>query len=189
MTSLPRIFKDVTSVICHESRPSISKVAILLSRAYVIRARFKSYRSTYLSKNVFGPGGVLRGILAILYTCIILCNRLITALTRHNSKDFEQEAQYLANEVLAMYQQSDLSELNESSFLAQENCVAEATIATHKVWSREMQVYIRRGPGSSATIKRETFERWCSLLGRKTEPLSRSLLNCPRAPTYRWDRF
>ncbi|KAL7933844.1 hypothetical protein V8C35DRAFT_302573 [Trichoderma chlorosporum] len=173
--TIPTLFKDFTSVICHDPDPPLIVITRLVARAQKLRASLRNWYSTYIEPsgtpaNNPAFGNMYYDALIMYYICMIYSNRLNTSICLQDTPGIyklEEECQWFANIIISLHHREEsFSNRQGSLLLAQKLPIAEATIESGGAWKMQLslgynQDHIFKMPG-------ETFDYWCRLFGRKT---------------------
>lgn len=176
LASIPRLFKDVTKVICDGRYTPLAALAELISRAERTRSSLQNWYSSHIE-----PDGTPLNrscfckrydkVMTLFYICSIYSNRLSTCIYwtgTQGVEEIEQETQKFAKIIVSLFEEKAYSNFQSSLLLAQKLPIAEATIKSARVWKK--QLHHSKGQSQRLLFKmpKQTFEGWCSLLGRKT---------------------
>lgn len=178
---LPRLFNDVTKVICRvsDSELKLSIIDQLTVRALSLRSDLNKWRSSH-SKILDTASDAsqetvqfekLCRLLGIFSSCSIMVTRLITAIDHSHLKEIEEESQSFADSILQLQKRFEclVDKTSMILFLAQKALVAEATKATYQEWKEGREARVNDLGNVFFIIGRREFRRWCLLFGRKTD--------------------
>jgi hypothetical protein len=172
LIAIPRLFKDLTMVICHNHDPQHRVIVDLISRAQRIRISLHTWYADYISATVNGRPLISDQnykILVLYYITSIYSNRLNTCVHWKGTPgmvEMEAESQQFAGMVVSLYKEEAYRELRSCLLLAQKLPIAEATIQTGAEWSGELTA--SKSPAGLFMMPKQTFKHWCDLFGRKT---------------------
>ena len=176
--AIPSLFKDVSDAICNSKALDSHKISYLTSR---IRQLYKElsqwhqdyerlFRSTGL-QNIPGEGKWDKRleILGIYITSLIKINRLSLALNPLVDSEIEDRIQSLAHQIMRLEKKAYATNPRAALFLVYKTMVSQATIATEGDWRVKARIENGEEPiGPNGFIKKQIFENWCNLMGRKT---------------------
>lgn len=175
MLRIPRLFRDMTTVICSQASPSFTATADLISRARDLRMDLKDWYLTYIGPDdrpIVGTNPSLSDgsykLLVLFYLCSIYSNRLNTCINWTEASEIdeiEEQTQLFARTIERFCEGA--SSFQSSLILAQKLPIAEATIATGDEWQAQWQCRSRTMPGQLFRMPESTFSQWCKLFGRK----------------------
>jgi hypothetical protein len=174
LTSIPRLFRDITKAICQYLEPPLTTMVELMARARKVRVSLQNWHSRY-----FGPDETpahkhascktYSKRMILFYICSIYCNRLNTCIYQMGESDInevEEESQRFANIIVSLHNEEASSNDEGSVLLAQKVPIAEATINTGGRWKKQLS--LSNGQSQLYKMPKQTFKQWCSLFGRKT---------------------
>ena len=171
---IPRLFRDLTKIICDHADPPLPTVVDLISRARKLRLGLKNWYYSYIGPDdtpiigsSFGLGDGYYKLLVLFYLCSIYSNRLNTCMHWIGTPDIdemEEESQRFANAIVFFCKGE--TNLQSSMILAQKLPIAEATIETGEEWKQQWRCHSSR-QGQLFKMPKQSFRHWCSLFGRK----------------------
>lgn len=175
---MPGIFAEITNIVCQEKSLSQSAQARAIQTVRQFRKDLIQWSSTYCSyiltqgarQQRHRPDDKLVELLGTSLLLRIIASRLLGAISTAERAVLEDEALCLAKEVTTL--EKDMSSVNRraSFYLAQKARVANATLQTSGLWE-DTDIASTEGK----LIEKWKFERWCSLIPRKT---STKKVNC-----------
>ena len=177
LISIPRLFRERTRVICYDRqdvgsaaiRKSISDARQLRSSLQEWYKRFVSDKTAFtLHSNLYSRPQLSRQ-LVLYYVCTIYCNRLNTCTycweDLAEALKMEEESQLCASYIVSLNKEQLVhSKLQASLLLVQKLPLAEAVVASAEEWRDRMI----SGAQRIFVMPKQTFQRWCDLLGRTT---------------------
>ncbi|KAF2237719.1 hypothetical protein EV356DRAFT_510724 [Viridothelium virens] len=172
---VPGLMRRTTELVCSDKHVDPCDVERLLQEARDLRKRFQEWRFTYdcIMENRTRQTmrsceyNKARNLLAVCVTDLVLMARIIFALDPVNSSEMEDEAQAMGGLIVALEQEAATISVTAALFMTQKLAVAQAIMATEHDWRKATWQQITDGRGRKM-IDRQVFERWCTLLGRKT---------------------
>ena len=173
---VPGLLRRTTKLVCSEEKPEMSAVDCLLLEVRELRDRIQEWR--YLYDGIVGHClkcsitvselSKTRAVLAICVTDILLMNRCMLALDPAANWELEDQAQALAQFLVALEHEAAFTGFTAVLIISQKLGLAQAVVATEKDW-RRARWQKSEGLGGRRVIERRVFERWCSLMGRKVD--------------------
>jgi len=174
--TIPGIAKDVTSAVSQQLYINSPLVVEVTSQAHHIRTNLLSWHNTYM--NILGDSpsdictNTMEGdsrckIMGVYFSCLILSNRLIAALSPSERREREEEAQQLTRTIFELQKHIDLVRPQASLFVAQAVGLAHVTVATTQDWQESIESKQENRGWPEKVITRWRFERWCEAFGRK----------------------
>jgi hypothetical protein len=179
MASIPGLFRSVTTLVSSASSPTQSYIDTIRcqitqhrtslvywsQRFHIISSKYPYPAPPPTSLIGFPSKEVtlcdLRPYLFATYlSCVILMNRLLTALLPASSPALEIESQSLAGEILEILRHVSHNSPCGHLFMGQTVVTADATLRTAGDWNIAEKESI---------IDHKAFKRWNSLLGRKVD--------------------
>jgi hypothetical protein len=171
MTTVPRLFHDVTEVVCQQKPADAVTLNDLLVRAQDLNSRLRLWYLSYFDKNVEfeiqNPltDGYCKIVVFFCY-CAIFSNRLLIAIARSDNafiKEIENESRHFSACLLRFRKLPAFSNIQGALFVVRKCCLAEATLHTSAEWMSEQP---SKGSTPLPLVRRDAFERWCTLFYR-----------------------
>lgn len=174
--TIPGIMKVITSVVSQQLNIDSPLVMEVTNRAHQLRLNLLSWHSNY--RNVLGDGpsdictGTIEGdsrckIIGVYFSCLLLSNRLIAAVSPSEQRQREEEAQQLTTTIFDLQKHIVMRRPQASLFVVQAVGFAHVTRATTQDWQETTESKQENSGKPGKVITRWKFERWCELFGRK----------------------
>jgi hypothetical protein len=189
-SSVSSIFTDVQAFICNpdpnprasnsNSNSHVQTLSKLTTRTQAQRTALLQWRHNHhpLLSRPATEGTDILGytkcceISATYYTCMMMTNRLLAALSLPESQSLEQETQNMARRLVEMEREVGLLESHARVFMAQALLVARAMLATGEEWENNGRRMMDWREGRGGVVEGGAFERWCGLFGRRVGEVS-----------------
>ena len=177
--AVPRLFRDVTSLILDTQPEEVSTVTVeeLQARAQELRGALDAWHASNWGSAlhpIIGapPADGRCDTLVRYYAASMLCSRLVAAISWSNRQlvnEQEDEAQRMAQKLVSCWQrEKSYSNLQGAMYMGQKVRWAEATIGTHDDWRTNEIEGFDATNSRPAVIERAKFERWSKAMGRRT---------------------
>lgn len=176
LVRIPRLFRDLTTVICTPATPSLLTATEFIPRARKLRADLKTWYRTYIGPDetpIVGSdprlGDGFYKVLLMFYLCSIYSNRTISSFYWKGTSDIdeiEEETQRFARTIVSFCEGE--SDFQSSLILAQKLPIAEATLDNSEQWKQEWRCQNGCKQNELFKVPEYIFEQWCHRFGRKT---------------------
>ena len=175
--AIPGLFKDVTDAICNLKALTLHEIDHLTFRVRQLNSQLSQWHQKYEELIHYTnlqeiPGNMETDkrfeILAVYMTCSMKMKRLALALNPLAGSTIEDEAQSLADLIVGLEKRAYAENPRAAIFMVFKIAIVRATIATEGEW--RMSTFSGNGEehrGPTGLIKKQVFERWCNLMGRK----------------------
>ena len=180
---VPRLFAETEDAIYNPVEVGSAAIQKLSHRLYQLRKRcmnwLKNYKlllEDYCEDSLAQAGFNKRyETLGVGLGITIVLNRLILALNMNTAGKLEDDSQSLAHEVMQLEKRAYAANPRAGIFMAFKTIVARATIDTREEWQKCEYIGDKRVGTPHRTVSIKTWERWCSLKGRKINKIAQFL--------------
>jgi hypothetical protein len=168
---IPGYFKDVSYIICKPELPETPAVALTAAGLRELRLDLLAWYNRY-QQYVRDRPSILTGtinydnhckVISTYLSCILITNRLLTALSVVERSDLEAHSLQCADQAFKLQEEVSATSTQTSLFLAQTVGVATTVQMTTYDWNG-LNTSDDRNDG---VLARKTFEGWNNICGRK----------------------
>ena len=175
--AVPGLFRDITEAVCESKALTLLEIDQLTFRARQLSSQLSQWHQKYEELIVYTnlqdtPENTETDkhveILAVYMTCSMKMKRLTLALNPLTGTTIEDETQALADLIMELEKRAYAENPRAAIFMVFKKAMARAIIATEEEW--RMSTVPGNGEEHrepTGLIKKEVFERWCNLMGRK----------------------
>jgi Fungal specific transcription factor domain len=171
LSKLPRLFRDVTNVICNEKPVEREVLDVIASRAEKMRSDLVKWRIKYdslMRLAIAREPAKIRydrqwALLGVYFSVFIISNRMLYAVAPTHVAELEEEAQLFAHQILRNQAIIEQDCPQTILYLAQKVGLSNGVINTEKDWKELGDMKDKR-----PRITKAKFKEWCEMIGRKT---------------------
>ncbi|PQE31973.1 C6 zinc finger domain protein [Rutstroemia sp. NJR-2017a WRK4] len=170
-SNIPGTFCDITQILCQDTDPEPEYIDRMIKFCRMLRRKFLEWRRAY--EELVSKTSVREGTMefdrrckafATYLSCIMFTNRLLGCLVAEEREALERETQGLADEMLSLDEEVQVTSKAANLFMAQTAGVAGAMKITRREFEEGVgrkEEGIRKG-----FVEKDVFMRWCATFGR-----------------------